>query len=441
MKSSSYNNWSEVTRNWRVLLASFLGLCISSSGMYIYTKPMFFAELHLSLGWSRSELAIASIAHVAFIVVLAPFVGSFMDRRGIRGPIAFSLVAQVVCYIALAAMPAKLWAFYGLQALLSALGVAATPLGYSRAISSHFDAKRGFALSVSISGMGLIAITAPLILPPLMAVIGWRGAYLSMAGFIAVLSIPTLWLLGPDSSRKSGAQRHSHPRLRGDAQSLDKGAASESGEHEDIPLVRRPVFWLLMVAFMLPMLFGSGYMSHFILLLRDRGYSATDAGMVVSVIGAALFIGRLGTGFLLDHLFAPRVMAVILAMFGAGLLMLRSHEPALLLPAAFTVGFALGAELDVLAYLVSRYFPLKNYGRNYGVFYSTVSGASSFSALLLAQSAERTGSYDLILAISAGVMLLSSALFLCAPRFPSRQDRDAHPKTTVDSPAEPRAPS
>ncbi len=393
---------AELARHWRLLLGSTLGICVSSSALFYYTSSVFFAELNHALGWSRSELALANVVHTAAIALLSPFAGRFMDRHGIRAPIVFSLCAQAACYAAIALLPATLPLFLSLQALLSLLGVAATPVGYSRAISARFDAKRGLALGLAMSGLGVVAILAPLVLPRIVEAVGWRGGYLSLSAFVVLLGAPAMWLLGPEVDRAP----------------VRPAAAPAQATH-DLPLHRRPLFWLLIAAFVLPMLFGSGYIVHFIAMMRDRGLSATEAGTMAALIGVAVLLGRLVTGLLIDHLFAPRVIAVVMLLFAGGLLLLTTGHPMLALPAAFTIGFAMGAELDVLAYLVSRYFPIARFGRTYGVFYGALMAGGACSALLIAQLHARTGSYDVPLVLSAAMLVLAAALFLLAPRFPS----------------------
>lgn len=394
----------EFAANWRVLTGAVLGASVASSGLFFYTSSVFFVELNQTLGWSKTQLSLTHIVHTLFIAILSPFIGAFMDRYGVRGPIAFSLAAQALCYAAIAIAPANLVTFLVLQASMSILGAAATPLGYSRVISARFDAGRGLALGLTISGLGVVAIFAPIVLTSIVAEGGWRAGYLSVAAFVVLMGVPAMLLLGP------GRDKVASNALPG-ADRPDLGK-----------ILRRPIFWLLLVAFAVPMVAGSGYMVHFLALLRERGFSPTDAGMVASTIGVAVLAGRLCTGWIIDHAFAPRVLSIILGVFAIGLVLLLTGEPAFVVPAALAIGFAMGAELDVLAYLVSRYFPLAAFGRIYGILYAGVLCSGGASALLISLAAEHSG-YDLALAVSAAAIAASAVLLLFAPRFPAAARR------------------
>src|SRR5690606_21710311 len=77
-----------------------------------------------------------------------------------------------------------------------------------------------------------------------------------------------------------------------------------------------------------------------------------------------------------------------------GLLMLASGVTgSLALVSAFLVGLGIGAELDFLPYLVSRYFPLRSFGRNFGIMFSIVSTGGVLGPLLMGGVFDRFGDY------------------------------------------------
>jgi len=93
-------------------------------------------------------------------------------------------------------------------------------------------------------------------------------------------------------------------------------------------------------------------------MLNDRGITVQTAAFGASVMGAAVLIGRVGTGYLLDRFFAARVAAFLFggAAVGIGLLTIGS-VPSIAFAGAFLVGLGLGAEVDIIAYLISRFWP------------------------------------------------------------------------------------
>ena len=79
-----------------------------------------------------------------------------------------------------------------------------------------------------------------------------------------------------------------------------------------------------------------------------------------SVIGLSLLFGRIGSGYLLDHIFAPRVAILFYGASAVGMGMLWAGNTGnIAMMAAFLVGLGLGAEVEVIGYMLSRYFGLR----------------------------------------------------------------------------------
>lgn len=86
--------------------------------------------------------------------------------------------------------------------------------------------------------------------------------------------------------------------------------------------------------------------------------------------------------------------------------------------AAFLLGFAAGAESDLIAYLAGRYFGMANYGKIYGMLYMPFGIFSAISPIVYARVRDITGSYDPILLVAIFAYLVGGALLLLLGRYP-----------------------
>ena len=96
------------------------------------------------------------------------------------------------------------------------------------------------------------------------------------------------------------------------------------------------------------------------------------ATIASSVVGVALLLGRVSTGFLLDRFFAPRVAMLVFGLAAAGIALLWfgiAGKAAML--AAVLIGFGLGAEADIIAFCISRYFGLRCFGPAFAFAFGT----------------------------------------------------------------------
>jgi hypothetical protein len=82
--------------------------------------------------------------------------------------------------------------------------------------------------------------------------------------------------------------------------------------------------------------------------------------------------------------------------------------------AAFGIGLTIGAELDIMAYFISRYFGLASFGRLYGLAYGALIIAGGASPVLIA-SLSGTGGYGTALIVSALGTLAGAAILLTLP--------------------------
>jgi MFS family permease len=113
---------------------------------------------------------------------------------------------------------------------------------------------------------------------------------------------------------------------------------------------------------------------------------------------------------LLDHLFAPHVAAVFFAgaALGIGLLWLGTTPVAF--AGAFLVGLGLGAEVDLIAYLISRYFALRDFGKVYSSAFAAFALAGALGPLLMGANFDRTGSYRSALVTFLAATLVAAVL-------------------------------
>jgi cyanate permease len=77
---------------------------------------------------------------------------------------------------------------------------------------------------------------------------------------------------------------------------------------------------------------------------------------------------------------------------------------------AFLVGLGLGSEVDIIAFLMSRYFGLRSLGRTVGFAFGAFVLAGGIGPLVMGFSFDRSGSYRVPLAGFFAATLVAAAL-------------------------------
>jgi cyanate permease len=251
-----------------------------------------------------------------------------------------------------------------------------------------------------MTGIGLTAAALPPILASLIAVRGWREGYFALALVPLAGAVLTFLIL---------------PRRAATAPVRQAAVAADSDSRE---WLRSRTFWILAGTFAAMSLSFGGLLPHFVPMLMDYGLDPIGAGRVAGQIGLAVIASRLAVGFLLDRIFAPR-MAIVLCLIGAcgGVTLLMGGAGYASLT-AIALGLTLGAELDLMGYLVSRYFRLEHFGRIYGWQYGAFIFASGLGPLWVGAVRDATGSYSHALIASSVGLVLTCVGFLAMPRYP-----------------------
>jgi predicted MFS family arabinose efflux permease len=129
-------------------------------------------------------------------------------------------------------------------------------------------------------------------------------------------------------------------------------------------------------------------------------------------VGLSTILGRLVAGYLLDRVFAPYLAAVIFLVPLLGMLAIwtGAASPVFAILVATSLGFSLGAEVDVIGYLVGRYFGLRRYGQIYGYMFAVFTIGTGGGPFLMGLSFDATHSYAAALGLFSAMLVLSSVM-------------------------------
>ena len=399
-KLDDQNIGSEFSRHWLLVLVCAVGIGVGVSALPFYTQGLFIEAWTAEFGWTRAQASLGILGSTLALAAVLPFIGSIVDRYGLVTPVMISLLGLSLAYVMLGLFVQSIASFVMLAMLQAILGSASSPLAYTRAINAVFNKQRGLALGVALSGAGAAATFGPSLVSSAIDAFGWRGAYYAMALFTLVVGTVIVIVLARLKSAKTSAQIDVQAAREG----LKAAKASAS-------------YWLIMAAIFCLSLGLGGLMIHFVPILLDIGLTTSEAVKIAGVIGIAVVLGRLLVGFAVDRIFAPHVAIAILFACICGVLALAVFGTVVAIPAAFVIGFSVGAEVDLIGYLVARYFGMHAYGQIYGRQYSTFLIATGLSPVILGAVRDATGSYTGSLFTAAAFITLSAALFTRLPKF------------------------
>ncbi len=421
----------EFSKGWTILLAGVLGVMCGASPIP-YNVIGFTAEpLQAEFGWSQTQVLLPITLFGVIASLLAPVFGWMADRYGVRPVALWSLFAFALAFGAISLTPTEnsaqtLYIYYGFWVVVGLVGIGSTPVTWSRAINLWFYQHRGLALGILLMGTSLAAIVVPQIAVWAIANYGWRSMFATVALFPIIALIVAFFLF-----------REPRPEER------PKAIESESGRLTGVTLGSALTdyrFWVIWLSIALIATAFGGAFINMPTMLRLRDIDADVAASVMGILGIGIFAGRLITGALLDRFWQGVVAFPLLCLpaISAWLLLGDSLTFPLAAIAGFLLGFAAGAESDLIAYLTGRYFGMANYGKIYGMLYMPFGLFSAASPVIYAQVYDRTGSYDPILELAIGMFIAGGALLLLLGRYPTEfPEADAKPNAVSAARPEP----
>ena len=380
------------------MVGAVSGLFVCNGPVLSYTFGIFLKPIMADMGWDRGTASFAMAFGGVVSALTVPVLGSLMDRWSIRR-VALPGIAIYAGFLWLLGLsPHSLLIFTLLFALAEGASAIQTPLGYAKAIAAWFDRRRGLALGIAMSGIGFGGFVMPQLAQYLIDRVGWRGAYASLGLLTLVIAFPAvaLWIREP---RPGEGERRS---VLVDVAALPGLTAREA--------VRTLRFWLMGIAFFLVAISVNGTVAHVAPLLTDRGVSTAEAAATMSVFGLATMSGRLLAGWLVDRIFAPYVAAVFFLAPIAGFAFLASAAGALPTLGVILLGLGLGTEIDMIAFLVSRYLGQRAFGTLYGYCFMIFGLGSSCGRFVLGYVYDLAGSYNPALvaaAVALGIAVIA----------------------------------
>jgi len=383
---------------WWVVATAALGLCLGAAPIIVYSFAVFFKPLSQEYHAGRAAISFAFTLQNVAAALFAPLTGRLIDQFGARKIILPGTAIFGLMLLSSKLLGGKLWYFYIFFAVLGIIQGCSSPVSYSVVVSHWFDRRRGLGLGLMMLGIGLGAMLVPYAAQRLIAMYGWRMAYGTYGLAVLVIALPIAATFLRNDPRDKGLLPDGIVEAVGVGRPVTEKDASVEGLtwHE---IWHSPSFWLLVSSFFLAGASVHACVLHLSPLLTDRGISAQAAAAAISVVGFAVLIARVGTGYLLDRFFAPKLAAIFFcgAAVGIGMLTLGATGK-LALGAAFLIGMGMGAEGDLIAYSLSRYFGLKAFGTAYGYAFGTFVMAGALGTLLMGAAFDWTHAYTVPLA-------------------------------------------
>lgn len=398
-----------ITNRWTVAVAAIV---VQSGFGSLYAWSVFRQPLSAHYGTNITDVNVAFFV-ASLVFGISTFGVGFLLRRvgprvvGVAGGVIFGLGIFLSSFAGNSL--SLLYLTYGLVAAIGGgLGLIA-PIAV---LPRWFPDRPGFAYSLALVGFGIGTVVSVPIISGLLSATGGPFQTFGVLGlsYVALIGGAAWFVRNPPENRWLG--RHDAVRL--EAHGLWRGSSPKESSYDLRGAVRTWQWYAIWVMFFLNTTVGIAIYSDAKAMAGSvSGASAAVAATFVVVISVADTAGRLIWPILSDRIGGRNVFLAMFVLQAAAFLLMPilgagSFVVFCVLASAVTACY--GGGYATMSALSAAYYGDRDMGAIYGSIV-TASAVASFGApLLLARSADLTGSYDLALYITGGLMLVGAVI-------------------------------
>ncbi len=407
---------------WVIVAVVFVTMAVGVNARTAFS--LLFPPILDEFGWERGVTAGAFSFGFLVSAGLSPSLGRLMDRRGPRVVMEMG-VALMAAGLLLAPLAREPWHLYATLGVL--VGGGSVVLGYTgQALFLHnwFVRRRGLAMSVAFSGVGVGSIVLLPWLQTLIGASGWRAACWAMAILVLVLLAPLNLLL-----RRRPEDLGLHPD--GDSSSRNGPASSQAANVVDVAwaavdwtlgrAVRTARFWWIALGYFFGLFSWYAVQVHQTKYLIEIGFSPASAAWALGLVSLAGIPGQIALGHLSDRIGREWVWTVGslgFALCYLTLLLLRhTPTPPLLYLMVVSQGMLGYGLTSVVGAIPAEIFQGPHYGTIFGTLMLASIAGGATGPWVTGALHDVTGSYTLAFWIAVGCSVVSAVMiWLAAPR-------------------------
>ncbi len=416
---------------WLIVAAAFVSLGLTYTVWYSFS--VFYVALLEEFGWSRAASAGVFSLFVIVVGLAGAAAGALVDRLGPGRIISVAVIILAAGLVACSRIT-SLWQFYLFFGVITAVGLSATGwVSCVTMINRWFSARLGAALGIASSGIGVGILVMVPFSQWLINQMGWRSAYIAVAGIVLVGVLPIALLLMQGRPEDLGLLKDG--RRPGTESPPRTGAPAKKSRVVDEKWARTPWtvgralrtrrYWMLFATMALANIATQMIFVHQVAFLVDGGYDKLLAASIVGLVGLFSVGAKIGWGWISDRLGREITWSLGLTstLVAIALLSLTRFVPSLALTYLFAIVFALGygATAPLTPAVSADLFAGSRFGSIYGSLTIANGLGSATGAWFAGYIFDVTGSYLIAFGTGAACGLLSIvAMWMIAPRLVRR---------------------
>ena len=351
------------------------------------TFGIFFNPLQTEFGWSRAAISGAASLSMFLCGFVGIIVGSLNDRFGPRLVITACGFFFCLGYLLMSGLN-TIWQLYLFYGLMIGIGMSGTDVVLLSTIARWFVKKRGMMSGIMKVGTGVGMVIVPLVASRLIIVYDWRMTYAILSAIALIFVISFAQFLRRDPAQMQQLA-YGEEANAGSLNSVEGGLYLREAIH-----TRQ--FWTICVVNLIFLLCAMTIVVHIVPHALDLGISATNAAIVLSIIGGASIVGRFMMGSLGDIVGNEQAVIICFLTLVVAVFWLQlAKELWMLYLFAVVYGFSHGGFVTLISPTVAGFFGTRSHGLIFGVVFFSGTIGGTIGPVLAGHIFDVTNSYEI----------------------------------------------
>ncbi len=379
----------------------------------MYSYGVFFKELIAEFDWSRAATAGVHSLFMIFHGGMAVVMGWLVDRSGPNRVMAFCAVLTGLGLV-LTSRITELWQLYFTYGIIVGTGISATFITVTATTARWFTHRRGLALGIVSSGVGLGTLVLIPAAERLIAAYGWSTTYLIIGVATWAVMVPASFLLrrGPGEKQRLAYEENGNSSFSEADRKALLATSPEPGMTVKAAMRHRHL-WMLVTTYFLFNFCLQMVMVHLVAYATDMGTPSFIAATFISIVGAGSMVGRLLMGTASDRIGSHNALLICCTILMVTMVwLIFSRDIWMFYAFAIVFGFAYGGEVPQMPVLIGRFFGLRSVAALVGIVVFGATSGGALGAWAGGKVFDVTQSYQIAFIIAAVASFLAIVITL-----------------------------
>lgn len=389
---------------WYVVFAGWVILLLEGGCQFSY--GVFLTELCADLNWDKTTISGAYSLFYFWHGAIGFIAGKLNDKYGPRITLLISIITYSIGYLLMFTVNAP-WQIYLYYGIIAGTGFGFCVVPILSTVSHWFVKKRGIALGIAASGVGMGTLLIAPFTQFIVTRFGWRTSFVILAGILVIIGLPISRLMRLNPAEKGLLPYGVAEELTIEKKQSDK-LLSNTVNFSLKQAINTKEFLFLLIAYAFAIFAVQMVMIHLKAYAIGFGITEMISATIIGFIGGASVVGRVMVGNMTDRIGRMASLSLCYVLLAVSMIwLIKARQPYQFYLFSVIFGFGYGGFIPIIPDIIAYWFGAKSHGSILGLSSMAAAIGGTFGPIVAGYIRDITGSYKLAIIIAVVVLFIA----------------------------------